>query len=98
MCAASATRRAGSSTGVPENALDLERVFEVALERGIALEVNGLPDRGEHVRDAIEAGVEIVSSTDAHSVRGLMTAWRGWATTAQVVNTRPLRRLIAGQT
>ena len=29
----------------PENALDLERVFEVALEEGVALEVNGLPDR-----------------------------------------------------
>ena len=29
----------------PENALDLERVFEVALETGVALEVNGLPDR-----------------------------------------------------
>ena len=43
----------------PENALDLERVFEVALEEGIALEVNGLPDRldlsGEHVREALRA-------------------------------------------
>ena len=42
----------------PENALDLERVYEVALEEGVALEVNGLPDRldlrGEHVRDALE--------------------------------------------
>src|SRR5207302_10665872 len=28
-----------------ENALDLERVFAVALEQGVALEVNGLPDR-----------------------------------------------------
>ena len=59
----------------PENALDLERVYEVALEEGVALEVNGLPDRldlrGEHVRDALRAGVEIVCSTDAHSVRGL---------------------------
>ena len=59
----------------PENALDLERVFEVALEEGVALEVNGLPDRldlsGEHVRDALRAGVQIVCSTDAHSVRGL---------------------------
>jgi DNA polymerase (family X) len=89
----------------PENALDLQRVFEVAAEHGVALEVNGLPDRldlrGEHVRDAMRAGVEIVCSTDAHSVRGLqnmvlsvMTARRGWATTAQVVNARPLRSLL----
>ena len=79
----------------PENALDLERVFEVALEEGVALEVNGLPDRldlrGEHVRDALRAGVRIVCSTDAHSVRGLanmalsvQTARRGWATPADV--------------
>jgi DNA polymerase (family 10) len=85
----------------PENALDLERIFEVALEEGVALEVNGLPDRldlrGEHVHDALRAGVKIVCSTDAHSVRGLAnmtlsvaTARRGWATSVGVVNTRPL--------
>ena len=88
----------------PENALDLDAVFEVALETGVALEVNGLPDRldlrGEHVRDAIRAGVRIVCSTDAHSTRGLgnmpnavHTARRGWATAADVVNTRPLAAL-----
>ena len=52
----------------PENALDLERVFEVSLETGVALEVNGLPDRLDlaagHVRDALAAGVKIVCSTD----------------------------------
>jgi DNA polymerase (family 10) len=83
----------------PENALDLERVFEVALETGVALEVNGLTPRldlsGEHVREALKAGVPIVCSTDAHSTQGLggmpysvHTARRGWATAAQVVNTR----------
>src|SRR5918992_697633 len=92
----------------PENALDLERVYEVALEQGVALEVNGLPDRldlrGEHVRDALRAGVQIVCSTDAHSVRGLgnmalsvATARRGWATAADVVNTRPLRSILDGR-
>jgi DNA polymerase (family 10) len=89
----------------PENELDLERVFEVALEEDIALEVNGLPDRldlsGRHVREALEAGVEIVCSTDSHSVRGLAnmelavrTARRGWATADQVVNTRPLSEML----
>jgi DNA polymerase (family 10) len=88
-----------------ENALDLERVSEVALQERVALEVNGLPDRldlrGEHVRDALRAGVEIVCSTDAHSVRGLgnmalsvATARRGWSTAASVVNTRPLRSIL----
>jgi DNA polymerase (family 10) len=89
----------------PENALDLERAFEVALEEGVAVEVNGLPLRldlsGDHVREALHAGVEIVCSTDAHSVRGLgnmpfavATARRGWATAGDVVNTRPLRALL----
>src|SRR4051795_2932775 len=59
----------------PENALDLERVFEVALEQDVALEVNGLPARldldGEHVREALRAGLRIVCSTDAHSTAGL---------------------------
>jgi DNA polymerase (family X) len=92
----------------PENALDLDRVFEVALEEGVALEVNGLPDRldlrGEHVRNALRAGVEIVCSTDAHSVRGLdnmvlsvATARRGWATAEAVVNTRPLDAILTSR-
>ncbi|HXV34631.1 MAG TPA: helix-hairpin-helix domain-containing protein [Gaiellaceae bacterium] len=89
----------------PPNALDLEAVFEVALETGVALETNGLPNRldlsGPEVRLALEAGVPIVASTDAHSIRGLgtmelaiATARRGWATAADVVNTRPLRDIL----
>ncbi len=89
----------------PENALDLERIFEVARSRGVALEVNGLPARldlsGEHVGEALRAGVSIVCSTDAHSPTGLeniglsvATARRGWATAADVLNTRPLEALL----
>jgi DNA polymerase (family 10) len=89
----------------PENALDLDRVFEVALEEDVAFEVNGLPDRldlsGEHVRDALEAGVHVVCSTDAHSVQGLAnmsfsvaTARRGWAPASAVLNTRPLEAIL----
>jgi DNA polymerase (family 10) len=90
----------------PENALDLERTFTVALEHGVALEVNGLANRldlsGDHVRAALDAGLEIVCSTDAHSTRGLdnmalsvATARRGSATAVSVVNTRPLAEVLA---
>jgi DNA polymerase (family 10) len=90
----------------PPNALDLEQVIAVALETGVALEVNGLPDRldlsGENARLAVEAGVPLVVSTDAHSVRGLAnmelavaTARRGWATAGDVLNTRPLADVLA---
>jgi DNA polymerase (family 10) len=89
----------------PPNAVDLERVFEVAREERKAIEVNGLPDRldlrDEHVRLAIEAGVPVVCSTDAHSTAGLgnielsvATARRGWATAADVLNTRPLAEIL----
>ena len=89
----------------PENALDLERVFEVSLETGVALEVNGLPDRLDlsagHVREALAAGVRIVCSTDAHSVRGLgnmelsvATARRGGARRGDVLSTLPLAELL----
>ena len=89
----------------PENALDLDHIYGVALEEGVALEVNGLAPRldlsGEHVRRALRAGVRIVCSTDAHSTLGLenmtlsvQTARRGWATRADVVNTRPLQSIL----
>ena len=74
------------------------------VEEGKAVEVNGLPDRLDlrdvHVRLAVESGVPIVCSTDAHSTRGLgnmqlsvATARRGGATAADVLNTRPLSEL-----
>ncbi len=89
----------------PENAVDLERVYEVAREHGVAVEVNGLPDRldlrGEHVRDALAAGVRIVCSTDAHGperlaymVLAVRTARRGGATPGDLLNTRPLPELL----
>jgi DNA polymerase (family X) len=90
----------------PPNALDLERAIEVALEEGVALEVNGLAPRldlcDEHVRLAIEAGVQVCVNTDAHSVQGLgnmqlavATARRGAAQLGDVLNTKPLEQVLA---
>ncbi|HEY2768955.1 MAG TPA: histidinol-phosphatase, partial [Solirubrobacteraceae bacterium] len=90
----------------PENAVDLDRIYELAVAGGVAIEVNALPDRldlsGAHVREALAAGVTIVVSTDAHSIRGLgnmplgvATARRGWATAADVLNTLPLEKIVA---
>jgi DNA polymerase (family 10) len=88
----------------PPNAVDVERIVEVALEEGKALEVNGLADRldlrDDHARLALEAGVALVCNTDSHSTVGLgnmrlsvATARRAGATAADVVNTRPLAKL-----
>ena len=88
----------------PENALDLDAVFEVARSTGVALEINGLPDRldlsSEHAAAALQAGVTLVLSSDAHSVGGLAnvelavaTARRAGATPEHVLNTRALGAL-----
>jgi DNA polymerase (family 10) len=90
----------------PPNAVDIEAVLETAKRYGKAVEINGLPDRIDlrdaHVRLAVEAGVPVVCSTDAHSLRGLgnmgnavATARRGWATAADVLNTRPLADVLS---
>jgi DNA polymerase (family 10) len=90
----------------PPNAVDIEAVFEAAKRYGKAVETNGLADRidlrDDHVRMAVEAGVPVVCSTDSHSIRGLgnmpnavATARRGWATAADVLNTRPLAEILA---
>jgi DNA polymerase (family 10) len=88
----------------PENALDLDEVFAVSKETGVALEVNGLPDRldlsATHVREALAAGVELVLNSDAHSATGLerldlalATARKGGATVPAIVNCRPLSEI-----
>ena len=81
----------------PENALDLEAVYEVAIETSVALEINGLPDRldlsSRHATEALAAGVKLVLSSDAHSTLGLAnmelavaTARRAGAAAEQIVN------------
>jgi DNA polymerase (family X) len=80
--------------------LALERVFERAVATGPALELNSQPDRLDlrdaHARAAGEAGVPVVVSSDAHSVRalgyvelGVAQARRAWLTRAHVLNARP---------
>jgi len=88
-----------------ENALDLERTFEAALETGVALEVNGLTSRldlsAAHIREALAAGVQLTCASDAHSAAGLgsltnavHTARRGGAPASAVVNTLPVEAVI----
>ena len=79
--------------------LHMEAVIEKALETGTVLEVSGQPNRLDlrdaNVRLAVDAGVKLAVDTDAHSRAaldymrfGVMNARRGWATAADVVNTR----------
>jgi DNA polymerase (family 10) len=85
--------------------LDLEAVFRAAAETGTALEINANPHRLDlrdvYVKRAVELGVKLVISSDAHSVEGfawlpfgVATARRGWAQAEDVVNTWPLERVM----
>ena len=86
--------------------VDLDRLIEVAAETGTRLEVNGGPERLDlsdvYVRQAIAAGVRLVTNSDAHSIEELdymanavSTARRGWATAATVENTKPLAEIMS---
>lgn len=86
--------------------LDMESIFRAAAEMSTALEVNALPDRLDlrdaHVRRAIELGVKLAINSDAHHVSGfdvlpfgVATAQRGWATPADVINTRSVDQILA---
>jgi len=84
--------------------VDLEKIYEKARERGIALEINASFDRldlndGE-VRDAVEKGVRLAIGTDAHSISqlsqmelGIGVARRGWASKKDVLNCLELSKL-----
>ncbi|MDH7485402.1 MAG: DNA polymerase/3'-5' exonuclease PolX [Anaerolineae bacterium] len=84
-----------------ESSVDLDEVLKVAAQTGTVLEVNAHPSRLDlddvHIRRAVEMGIRLAINSDAHNpgglevmVYGVATARRGWATAADVVNTRPL--------
>jgi len=88
-----------------ESAVDLDEVLKVAAETGTVLEVNAHPSRLDlddvHIRRAVELGIKLAINSDAHNpngldvmVYGVATARRGWATAADVINTRPLDELV----
>jgi len=81
--------------------LDFERVFERAAELGVAMEINGQPDRMDlsdrNARLAKERGVRFTIDTDSHSTAnlgdyiryGLFQARRAGLTREDVLNAQP---------
>ncbi len=85
--------------------LDMDRVFEAAREHNVALEINANPRRldldDSHARRAVELGVGLTISTDAHAPDqldlmhyGVATARRAWVGPDAVLNAWPLDRLL----
>lgn len=77
--------------------VDIDLLIEAALKHDKALEVNSSYQRLDlkdlHVKKAVEAGVKIIISTDAHRPQGLLqmrygigTAKRGWVQKKDVLN------------
>ena len=86
--------------------VDLEQVFAAAKKHGKAIEINASPQRLDlkdvHARRAAELGIPIAINTDTHYLEnldfmalGIATARRAWITRPQVLNTLPLKKLLA---
>jgi DNA polymerase (family 10) len=86
--------------------LRMEAVLDKAAERGVVVEVNGKPERldlkTEHVRQAMQRGVKLVVSCDAHKASDLSnlafavaTARRGWARRGAILNALPADRFVS---
>ena len=85
--------------------MDINAVIETAAKYGKALEVNSsymrLDLKDEHIKMAVDKGVKLVISTDAHNTDqllqmkyGISTARRGWADKSDVINTKPLNQIM----
>lgn len=87
--------------------LDMEQVLQACAETGTVVEINAHPSRLDlndvYARRAVELGCLIAINSDAHELAGMAmmeygiaTARRAWISAANVINTRPLKQLLAG--
>jgi DNA polymerase (family 10) len=85
--------------------IDLDAVFQKAMEVGIAVELNADPHRLDldwrHVQRAREVGATVEIGPDAHSPGGLewtelgvAMARKGWLEAGDVLNTRPAEAVV----
>lgn len=88
----------------PAYELDIDRILAHAAANQVALEINSQPERldldDRLARTAIEQGVRLAISSDAHSPgqlgllrHGIAQARRGWVQAGDVINTRPWSEL-----
>lgn len=91
----------------PAYLLNMARVLKAAKQYKVAMEVNSFPDRLDlsdaHIRMAVDLGVKLVIDSDAHAVShfgfldyGVSQARRGWATKADVLNTKSVDQFLKG--
>jgi len=84
--------------------LDMEKIFEKAVETDTYMEINSFPDRLDlndlHCKRGKERKVKFVINTDAHNLDqldfikyGISTARRGWLEKKDIINTNNLKEL-----
>jgi DNA polymerase (family X) len=84
--------------------VNIDLMMEAAKEKGVLLEINAFPERLDlndvNCRKAREKGLNLVISTDSHSIKhldymvyGVAMARRGWLGPEHIVNTQPLHEL-----
>ncbi|MGC8893183.1 MAG: hypothetical protein ACP5P6_11380 [Candidatus Saccharicenans sp.] len=85
--------------------VDIDRVIEAAAEHGKILELNAYYDRldldGYNLKKAKEKGILIAIGTDTHYAHGFQmmrfgvgVARRAWLSKKDVINTRPVDKLL----
>lgn len=85
--------------------MDLGRVFEVAHDNGVIMEIDSFPERldlgDENIIKAKKHGLLFSVDSDSHSIDhfsvlryGIGTARRGWLLKEDVVNTLPVEKLL----
>ncbi len=86
--------------------VDMDRVIRAAKQFNVALEINGSErlDLHEHyIRACLNIGTKLVVNSDAHNPshfaehldHGVAQARKGWATQADILNTKPLKQFLA---
>jgi len=88
-----------------EYQIDFDKILRAAKEFGVILEINSFPERldlnDQNIQRAKEVGVKMIINTDSHhkdQMRfielGIAQARRGWAEKKDIINTRPLKKLL----
>lgn len=85
--------------------IDFDKILKAARKYNVVLEINAFPERldlnDKNIRRAKTAGVKMVINTDSHhkdQMRflelGIAQARRGWVEKNDIINTRPLKKLL----
>ncbi len=89
----------------PAYEIDLDKILKAAKEFGVAMEINAFFDRldlrDEDIRKAVDLGIKMVISTDAHNKNqmqlmeyGIAQARRGWSEKKDILNSWPLQKML----